>query len=1750
MALNLTSIENVEFYSGHYLDSVLEGDLKGTFAKWKQTADDSGTKQPHERLRALGGSFMKARNIASSEGRDKSSPTERWDCARGFHAELLEALGYERHPSTESLGQDNLCPVLATYGSKAGTDLWIVEAPFSQGDQTSSLDEMLLAAQYPSDLEGPALKHQPESNDPARKGLIATWRELLDKTIFQVEDAPRWVLFLAGDEVYLAERNKWIAGRYLRFDLADLFTRLDQSALKAVCGLLHRDVLVPQDGACLHDTLEEKSHKHAFAVTGDLKHGVRRSVELLANEAIWYWRNVRAREGGVFKDKDLAPKLQADCVTWLYRLLFLFYVEARGAELEVVPMNSDSYRKGYSLESLRDLELIPLTTEKARNGLYLDASIKRLFSILNQGYGAQTQEAQSTAFGYEATMEVPALLSPLFDDERLAVLKGVKFRNSVLQEILQRLSLSAEKRGKKRGRISYAQLGISQLGSVYESLLSYTGFFAEEADGLYEVAAKADVEKIKKAHEGKGGSREDVAIYFVPASQIDQYKEDEFVRDEHDRKVIHPKGSYIYTLAGRSRQKSASFYTPEVLTECVVKYSLKELLWQQPDKAAEKQGSKPKLKLSAAEILDLTICEPAMGSGAFLIEAIDQMADAYLTAAQTESGQQIPSENYQREKRRVKARLATNNCYGVDLNTMAVRLAQVSLWLGSMHEGGKCPWFGLRLANGNSLVGARREVFRTAQVTRKGTKKDPNWLGLVPDAISLHHAPKEPAEGDSIGGQGSASIDADWKAPKRPKGTIYHFLLPAEGMAAFDKDKVVKEIAPDDAIRIKAWRKEFTVPFKVDDATRLERLSDAVDRLWTEVVRERHLAASETTDRIPVWGEPAPASESNSASSLEDILIQDQEAVAQALEDSSSAYRRLKLVMDAWCSMWFWPIDKSAFLPTRQEWIASLELVLLGQAHVPEIQSQGSLFGNLEAQGELALTGSVTGPEITTPDFEPSGSATAVLEQPTTRTRVQRLRALSEEFATRRRQYSESCGLADTDTIVEQTPWLQTVEQVQDRLHFHHWELRFAEVFGSRGGFDLLLGNPPWIKLFWQEGGVLSEFEPLLAMRKISAPDIAKRRHRLMGESKICSAYLDELEEMEGIQSFLGAPQNYPLLKGLQTNLYKCFLTRAWDSSSSKGVAGFLHQEGPFDDPKAGVLRCALYTRLRQRYRFTNDLKLFAEVGGLRPYSVNIYGPISDPVLFTQCSNLFHPLTIDRCWAHDGLGVVPGIRGDSGDRILTGHSSRLVQIDVPRLALFASLYDEAGTSAQEARLPVIHSEEIVKVLRRFAGQPRKVGDMRGEYMSTMMWDETNQQKDGTIRRDTRYPNGASEWVLSGPHFYVATPFNKTPNEGCKSKGDYTSIDLNSIPDDYLPRTNYVPACDPVEYITRTPKWNSCPVTDFYRIITRKMISPTGERTLIASLAPPAVGHINGCFSLAMKPRPVVEQSALFQSLPADFWVKTTGKSNFLQDLADLLPWLEESSQLGEAAARVLLLNCMSRAHANLWNSTHSFFVPEVKLVHGSLVMPRVFCMDQNWSGGVFARTDLVRRQLLVELDVLVSQALGLTLDELITIYRVQFPILQQYERDNLYGQKGRVVPTSQTAAGNPAVSLVRLAELLKDQADFDITRSYAPETSEMNRLSSKPIKLGKREAEVLGVPDRCKMSDLLATTKVTHYSDEHPDGYQVEQVGLRYTDPGLEPRMERVYPTPWTRCDREEDYRAAWAEFERRLATGSVSGKG
>lgn len=126
-----------------------------------------------------------------------------------------------------------------------------------------------------------------------------------------------------------------------------------------------------------------------------------------------------------------------------------------------------------------------------------------------------------------------------------------------------------------------------------------------------------------------------------------EYQDDEKVFRKDGTLLSHPKGSFIYRMAGRDREKSASYYTPEVLTQSLVKYALKELYKEQLEPLAT-------VAEQADKILTIKVCEPAMGSAAFLNEAINQLAEKYLELKQLAEDTRIPQEQYTRELQRVK----------------------------------------------------------------------------------------------------------------------------------------------------------------------------------------------------------------------------------------------------------------------------------------------------------------------------------------------------------------------------------------------------------------------------------------------------------------------------------------------------------------------------------------------------------------------------------------------------------------------------------------------------------------------------------------------------------------------------------------------------------------------------------------------------------------------------------------------------------------------------------------------------------------------------------------------------------------------------------------------------------------------------------------------------------------------------------------------------------------------------------------
>lgn len=1041
-----------------------------------------------------------------------------------------------------------------------------------------------------------------------------------------------------------------------------------------------------------------------------------------------------------------------------------------------------------------------------------------------------------------------------------------------------------------------------------------------------------------------------------------------------------------------------------MLTRCLVKYALKELL---KDKSAD-------------EILELTVCEPAMGSAAFLNEAVNRLARAYLNVKQKETGQTISHEDYPKELQKVKMYLADNNVFGVDLNPVAVELAEVSLWLNTIHEGGFVPWFGNQLICGNSLIGARRQVFHKSLLKKK-KKTDPLWLDEVPQRVM-------PGE-------------------KRDKDTVYHFLLPDKGMADY-KDKVIKKMAADEIDKINQWRKEFCKPFDKSEMGQIVKLSQEVDKLWEKHTEMQKHIRRRTTDFLHVFGQNTPDKKQKPTTTEEKDRILHQELYSEGVRNSSP-YRRLKLVMDYWCALWFWSVEKADMLPSRAEFLFDMTLILEGNLYDSDVKEEGQqrLFPD-------------TGPKQT-------------------------YLTMVDEF-----------GYVDVDRLCEENERLGFVTELAGKYRFLHWELEFSDLFEGRGGFDLVLGNPPWIKVEWNEGGVLGDAEPMFVLRKMSASALAATRNEAVEKYGMKGTYLAAFEDADGTQNFLNGLQNYPLLSGMKANLYKCFLPQAWMiGRQDNGVSGFLHPEGIYDDPRGGEFREEVYPRLRYHFQFWNGLLLFPEVHDQVRFSIIIFSNFTNnKVSFNNLANLFTPSTVEKSFEHEGFGIVPGIKNDDNKWNIKGHKERIINCTIEELALFAKLYDTDGTPPLAARLPAVHSVQIIEVLRKFAAQPRRIGDLSAEIFATQHWNETNAQKDHTIKRKTCFPKDASEWILSGPHFFVGNPFYKTPRAKCTLNSHYDILDLTILPDDYLPRTNYVPDCDATEYQKRTPKFKlnnmDIGVTDCYRLAYRGMIGSASERTLIGSIVPKRVGHIHGVQTTAFLSDIKMVISASFGfSILSDFYVKSTGKAN-LHYIWHNLPFISDNYLSNIMQNRTLILSCLTIHYADLWHECFQKSFLSETWAKTDPRLPNTFFthLTPKWNRNCALRTDFARRQALVEIDVLAAMALGLSLEELKTIYRVQFPVLRQNENDTWYDRNGRIIFTC--SKGLPGVGFPR--------------------------KSSKTIPIGWEDIKDM----------KTGTVQRTITDDTQPDGPTERTI---------------TYEAPFDRCDREKDYEIVWEEFEKRL---------
>lgn len=1323
--------------------------------------------------------------------------------------------------------------------------------------------------------------------------------------LFVAEDAPAFALVLAGRIALIAERERWPEGRYLAIDLQLVCERNDDKKggeVDTALACLSAESLAPDaEGNIWWHAVLDESIKHTVGVSQDLREGVRLSIEIIANDVV----NRRVQQELDPLPREEAQPLAKQALRFLYRILFLLYAEA-SPELGVLPTGATEYDQGYSLDRLRELIQVPLTTPASESGTHLYDSLAVLFKLVDQGYDPQISEDDE---GLHESLVFRSLRADLFRAEATSHINEVKLSNARLQQVLQHLLLSKETRGRDRGFISYAELGINQLGAVYEGLMSYTGRFAES--DLYEVAKGGDSSK---------GS------WLVPVERAGGIDDNDFVRIEDpitgERKpVLHTEGSFVFRLAGRERQQSASYYTPEVLTRFVIGQALEELLDQDGQKT------------TADEILSLTVCEPALGSGAFAIEAVRQLAAEYLNRRQEEVGERIDPEEYPKELQKVKAYLALHNVYGVDLNATAVELAEISLWLDTMVEGLQAPWFGLHLRRGNSLIGARRCGFTRSALAGR------SWQETVPTAIR--------ANGEK------ASTDL-----------IHHFLVPAGGWgAAAEVGKDIKDLVPEAVAALRTWRRSTKSKPTKKQVDTLRDLAERVETLWDIASRRLEIAERQIRRDIPLWGrevEPAEAA------------YVTREQIEQSLADPDGSYRRLRRVMDAWCALWFWPLTENEVQPpTVDQWYDALRLLVGGN----------TMSAKSARKGDATLADVQTWDELEVAEYN------------------------DRVFA----------GAMPVAEVLAAHPWLRTCERVADQQGFFHWELDFATVFNDRGGYDLQAGNPPWVRPMADESALLAEGDPWWQLA--NRPSQAEVRARRAGTLELPGIYdlvIGSLGDVEATASFVGSRTLYPHLVGLQPDLYRCFMERTWIHQSARGVIALIHPESHFTDENAGVLRAETYRRLRRHWQFINEKHLF-EIQNQKRYGVNIYAAPQDPS-FLQAASIYHPDTVERSLQHDGSGIEPGIKDDDGNWDLRPHKARIVRVTSSTLASWLSTMGMSGVPSDQTPMIYAVNASTGAVLEKLSGANRL--SALGLQFSTG-WHENSDRRNGYFESEWGAPSAWRDVILIGTHLHVATPLYKTPNATMRNHRDTTETDLESLGPSTVPVTSYKVRGERAKYDLAYTHWGEhrdIAARDHYRVAWRNMADNVGVRTLFAALIPPGAAHIHGVSSVGL-PGDLVTLSAVAgytASLIHDFALRTAPKSTISETTLGRLPFAADNCLQDELVRRALRLNCLTEAYADLWQGVVGGLQTADTWTGGIEYPDRVGVADVGaaWTPDVPLRRAADRRQALVEVDALVAVMLGVSADELCTIYRTQFAVLHGYDRNTYYyDANGRLVPT-------------------------------------------------------------------------------------------------------------------------------------------
>ena len=634
--------------------------------------------------------------------------------------------------------------------------------------------------------------------DEGRTGWFASPQAKLERFLREVK-VPAGLL-CNGDAMRLVYAPSGESSGHLTFPVAAMCEVSGRPILAALDMLLseHRVFSAP-DGRRLGDILSE-SRRYQAEVSNAL------SDQVLG--ALWeLLRGFQASdpEDGRRNFEETAREdpqhVYGGLLAVLMRLIFVLYAEDEGLMPE-----GEVYANNYSVSGLydrlrSDAGRYPDTMDQ-RYGAY--AWLLSLFRLIFDGGG-------------HAGLRLPTRHGQLFNPDEFPFLEGrpwgvgrvvgEKFEaprvsDGCIHRVLDALLVLAGE------RLSYRALDVEQVGSVYEAMMGYE---VERASGrCIAVRPKHVVVDVDALLAMDGAQRvkwlrdqADSDLTGTPATALKTAATPEEVvaalgprvsprsLDATGTPRLMAPGT-LYLQPGEERRRTGSHYTPRELTEPIVRTTLRPVL--------EALGERP----TPAQILDLKVCDPAMGSGAFLVESCRQLAECLVTAWDVHSA--MPEMPPDEEPLLHARRLVAQRClYGVDKNPFAVSLAKLSLWLVTLARDHAFTFIDHALKHGDSLVGLTRTQIAAFHWKTKASDQI-DWIAEqtrhdIEDALGWRDALQELDDGNY-----NQKKEAWWQAESALHDARFIGDLVVATFFGADKDKVRDELRRQYLSKVEAWR--------------------------------------------------------------------------------------------------------------------------------------------------------------------------------------------------------------------------------------------------------------------------------------------------------------------------------------------------------------------------------------------------------------------------------------------------------------------------------------------------------------------------------------------------------------------------------------------------------------------------------------------------------------------------------------------------------------------------------------------------------------------------------------------------------------------------------------------------------------------------------------------------------------------------------------------------------------------------------